>query len=193
MRALLRSPIARIVFVLVSFAGLVAGAAIGEAIAVSASQEQATAGYDEVQQAIFDRFEPYGLGHVFVRISYFEGWNEYSGFDLAYLSPSDDACPLQINQVHDDTPQSVLRKLFGDEVRWPGPLAHLPSCLDAAEQIYLEQGLNAWKNSRVRRNSAGVITGGWDTSAPIFNRYGQQVGAATSASAVEAPVPGFAG
>lgn len=135
-------------------------------------------GYDDVQQAIFDRFEPHGVGHLFVRISYFEGYNPASRWDPYYVSGSGDACALQINQVHDDTSTSLLWELFGEP--WPGPLVtDLDACLEAGEALFLRDGHeDPWKNSRVRPDGQGwgAIDPNTGKLVPIYNPAGEIVG-----------------
>lgn len=137
-------------------------------------------GYDSTQQAIFDHFEPHGVGNLFVRVAYFEGYNEVSDWSIDYVRANADACPLQINQVHDDTPTSAIRVLFGDDARWPGPVLDLDGCLAIGEYLYLadleagRDGLTPWRNSRVRPNGRGGSTG-WGTSDPIYNSAGDLV------------------
>lgn len=128
--------------------------------------------YDRVQRLIYNRFEQYGAGDTFVRISYFEGYNEVTNWTTDWHNDQD-ACPLQVNQIHDDNSNGAIRRLYGDDARWPGPVLRLSGCLRVAEQLFLDAistggtGLEPWANSRSR----------WtDWCLPIYGPAGDRVG-----------------
>lgn len=135
--------------------------------------------YDSVQLSIYERFAAYGedVGHLFVRISFFEGYSGNSrpgcNWSVSCISSSGDACPLQINQIHDDNPRSAIRVIFGDNARWPDPVLNLSGCLAVSEYLYSIDGVNPWKKSRLNCSDQGCS--GWASDQSITNSTGEVI------------------
>lgn len=134
--------------------------------------------YHPVQVSACQAFEHMGAGHLFVRITYFEGFNASAQWRTDYVTGGD-GCIAQINGVHDDKPNSAIRVVLGDDARWPDSILPLENCLAVAVYIAERDGFdNPWIASRVRDcypARAGCVTG-WATSDPIYRPNGEQVG-----------------
>jgi len=133
--------------------------------------------YDSVEQQICDRFDAEFPGDCAkaVAVARCEGWNATANFDVAHVSPTSDVGPFQINQIHDDNPQGVLRVLFGDDARWPGPAATLDGNITVALHL---RGLNGWSDWANSAGCHGGIVGGSAARGPTLAFTGADTGLA---------------
>ena len=98
---------------------------------------------DEVEAAFLAAFTVrYGdcVGWWSVRMIRCEAHNPAGNYDPAFISPTGDAGPAQINQIH-GRPGGII------EGRWPEAVQTVPGNIAAALELYRQSGTQPWANS----------------------------------------------
>ena len=103
---------------------------------------------DPVETAIWNAFEiRFGEGCTAVRVARCEGWNAVANWDLAHISPTSDAGPFQINQIHGRTGGIV-------EGAWPEAVQTLGGNITAALELRGRAG--NWRDWSASRHCHGA-------------------------------------